>query len=289
MNIENFIPEEFSGRENFVFKLANIKKQRAFYMPLDDNIYDPNTNHNVRMKVIDGCTTIFYDKLAESDKIKTPKEVVFTFNKLVVSKKEQSVLNALFMSDNFLGKKYRNESNSIHHQTYYLEDLEQEAKEEYIKLENELKACNIASKASDKEIEMLVGVIGISAHKEFWRGKVMAYAKNNPKSFMRDFSSEYTKALYKVKLGFDNGIFSLDINKYGVKWANTDKVFINLHKDKFEKTKSLHESLANFFLSEDGMAAYEALDSMLDKKDMDREIESTYTQEKKAGRPPKQV
>lgn len=289
MNIENFIPEELKGRETYVFKLCSPFKHRTFHLPLDDNIYDPDTNHNVRMKVIDGCTTIFYDKLSESDKIKRPKEVTFTFNKLIVNKKDQLVLNALFMSDNFIGKKDRNISNEIKSQLYYLEDLEKEAREEYSKLADELKALNIASQASELEIEMLAGVLGLTVPKEFWRSKIMAYAKQNPKTFMRDFSSEYTKALYKVKLGFDSQIFSLDINKYGVKWANTDKTFINLTKEKFDKTKSLHESLANFFLSEDGIAAYEALNSLLDKKNMDTEIESSYTQEKRAGRPPKQV
>jgi len=275
MTNENFIPEKYKGKEIYVFEL--IEKIPFYNLSSSCLTYVEEFGSNAVICNIDGANSIFENKLSEADRNRRKKAPQFVDGFLEVNKHDTRLLNYLFMHDGFNGKTIRLSKSAP---VYKLQDKLSEAKD---MLENKSRKYDAISKiqnAKESELLAFAALVGDSETELYsLRNSLLEYAEYKPEYVLKSFGTPYTTRRFEIKLAFDKNLIEYDSQKMFVKWSSTGNKIVE-----HTSSDNLLDFLTKYSLSDDGLLFHESIMNSLFN-----EQEESSKQEKKAGRPPKQV
>jgi hypothetical protein len=225
--------------ESRIFKLSNDKRRGKVIIDVEEDVIDPDTGRQRRMRLLRGSQSIWMDEQPPTvfpEKYVNKNILSLEFNNgvLIVPVNDPLRIKAATISNSNMGVRKEMGSMAKHRPYYFYEWNPVEQNKKAIQEENDvIKAMQLAMTTPIAEVIphaqylniQFVDEMGLAMNEEALRMAYTRYAKNNATKFLNSAQSPTVKIAHMVRKAIDGGLVDLGKQAGAAYW--TDGGFIS--------------------------------------------------------------
>jgi len=262
-----------TGKEWYIFKLANSNKQGGVRLSNIDDVLNPKTKRVERIRILSGVDSVWLkdqkDLPREYERTNWMELRFYRGNKVLrVSKNNPTLLEYMRLSNNNIGNPFRIVEKGSRHQ-FFEYDSSMAEKEQFEREEFELDMALLAKGAKPQEMRKHAAFLGIRLVNDMgepksddgMRREYVIYAKRNPEYFGKTIKNTLLiEVSWMVRKGIADGFIEIGREPQKAFWAQGGGYI-----GTYPQGENVHEYLTNLAMtnSEEGIQFKENLKKVL--------------------------
>ena len=214
---------QMSAQQSRIFKLSNDKRRGKVMIDVEEDVIDPETGRQRRIRLLRGAPSIWMDEqlptvFPASYVAKNIQTLDFDNGVMVLAVNEPLKIQAALLTNSNIKVKQERGALAKHRPYYFYEWNPVEQNKKAIQEENDvIKAMQLAMTTPIEEVIphakylniQFSDEMGVEMNDEALRNAYIRYAKNNASKFLNSAKSPVVKIGFMVRSAIENGFIDL--------------------------------------------------------------------------------